>query len=365
MPMLLNRVWALFFRFPASIRALMQDQSAGTVLSEGGPWGGSGGKDGGEKKPWGKPRPGAAGPSALDALIRRGRARFGGGGDPNSIPVRGLWQWIAAGLVLLWVLVTSTHTIGPQERGVVTRFGKYVRTLEPGLGWTFPAPIDFVTKVDVDNIHVIDIDTGSTEGAAGQNLMLTGDENIIDLAYSVRWSKRDPELYLFQLQDPEGTIREVAESAMREAIARVTLDQAIGPQRSQIEQQVAQRAQELLDSYRAGVVIQGVAIKQADPPSEVVDAFKEVSAAQQTAQSYKNQARAYATQVVAAAEGQAAAFDAVYAQYKLNPEVTRRRMYYETMERVLAKSDKVIVEPRNVVPYLAPPAAAKAQEPGK
>jgi modulator of FtsH protease HflK len=345
----------------------MQDDAPGTVLSEGGPWGGSGGNDGDDKKSWGK-RPGGAGPSALDALIQRGRARFGGGGggdDSGAHHLGGLWRWGILLLLLVWIAATSTHTIGPQERGVVTRFGKYVGTLDPGLGWTLPAPIEVVNKVDVDNIHVIDIDTGSSDGTTGQNLMLTGDENIIDLAYSVRWSKRDPELFLFELRDPEGTIREVAESAMREAIARVTLDQAIGSQRSQIEQTVAQRAQELLDSYHAGVVIQGVAIKQADPPSEVVDAFKEVSAAQQTAQSYKNQANAYATQVVAKAEGEATAFDAVYEQYKLNPEVTRRRMYYETMEKVLAKNDKTIVEPRNVVPYLAPPPASKPQEPAK
>jgi len=227
--------------------------------------------------------------------------------------------------------------------------------LGPGLNWTFPAPIDRVTKVDVDNIHVTDIDTG-TDGASGENLVLTGDENIIDLAYSVRWSKRDPELFLFELQDPETTIKEVAESAMREAIARVTLDQAIGAQRSQIQQEVAQRAQELLDSYHAGVVIQGVTIKQAGPPSEVVEAFKQVSVAQQNAQSILSQARAYATQQTTRAQGEAVAFDAVYAQYKLAPEVTRRRMYYETMERVLAKTDKTIVEPRGVVPYVMQPA---------
>jgi membrane protease subunit HflK len=346
----------------------MHDEVPGTVLSEGGPWGGSGGNDGDDKKKWGQARPGNAGPSALDALIRRGRARFGGGGDrgePGEHHFGGLWRWAVVALILLWIATTATHTIGLQERGVVTRFGKYVGTLGPGLNWTLPAPIDLVTKVDVDNIHVTDIDTGA-DGASGENLVLTGDENIIDLAYSVRWSKRDPDLFLFELQDPEQTIKEVAESAMREAIARVTLDQAIGAQRSQIQQEVAQRAQEILDSYHAGVVIQGVTIKQAGPPSEVMEAFKEVSAAQQDAQSYINNARAYATQVTAAAEGETAKFDAVYAQYKLAPEVTRRRMYYETMERVLAKTDKTIVEPRNVVPYIVPPAkAVQPQEPAK
>jgi membrane protease subunit HflK len=331
----------------------MQDAFKGAVLSEGGPWGGSdGGKDDGPKRPW-RPTPGKsgpAGPSALDALIQRGRARFGGGG-PGNFEIGGLWRWGVLGLVLLWIATTSAHVIGPQQRGVITRFGKYAGTLAPGLGFTLPAPLDLVTKIDVDNIHVIDIDTGA-EGSSGQNLMLTGDENIINLAYSVRWNIRDPELYLFELQDPDGTIREVAESAMREAIAGVTLNDAIGQGRSLIEARVAQRAQELLDGYRAGVLIQGVAIKQADPPQEVNDAFKEVSAAQQTAQSYLNQARAYATQVTARAEGEATAFDKVYVQYRLSPEVTRRRMYYETMEKVLAKTDKTIVSPRNVVPYL-------------
>lgn len=346
----------------------MHDKIAGAVLSEDGPWGG--GSDGGEGNKRPRRTPTGAGPSALDALIQRGRDRLGGNGGGMGGGQRfqfgGAWRWAVIGLLLLWIGLTSVHTIGPQQRGVITRFGKYVGMLQPGLGMSFPAPIDIVSKIDVDNIHVIDIDTG-VDGGSGQNLMLTGDENIIDLAYSVRWNIRDPELYMFELQDPDGTIREVAESAMREAIARVTLDQAIGAQRGQIEQLVAQNAQETLDSYHSGVVIQGVAIKQADPPSEVVDAFKEVSAAQQNAQSYLNQARAYATQVTAKAQGESTAFDAVYAQYKLAPEVTRRRMYYETMEKVLAKTDKTIVEPRNVVPYLAPPAAAaaKPQEPAK
>lgn len=343
---------------------------AGAVMNEGGPWGGgsgngSGGGDGPNRNPWtggDKPGGGRPGPSALDALVRRGRARFGGGGGGGrpQFPSGTIWLWAVLGVVLLWIALTSTHTIGPQQRGVITRFGRYAGTLQPGLGFSLPAPIDFVRKLDVDNIHAVDIDNGS-EGAAGQNLMLTGDENLIDLAYSVRWNIRDPELYLFELSDPDGTIREVAESAMREQIARVSLNAAIGPQRAIIEARVAQRMQELLDQYRAGVVVQGVAIRQADPPGEVMDAFKEVSAAQQQAQSYLNQARAYATQVVAKASGESNAFDQVYQQYKLSPEVTRRRMYYETMEKVLAKTDKTILETPGVTPYLPiPPRGAAA-----
>ncbi|WP_414886461.1 MULTISPECIES: FtsH protease activity modulator HflK [unclassified Sphingomonas] len=332
------------------------------MLNEGGPWGGGGsGGDGGggDGNPWNQPprgRPGPAGRSALDELLRRGRARFGGRGGPE--PEAGRFAlWAIGGLLLIWILWTSGHRIDPQERGVITRFGSYAGTLEPGMRFSFPAPIDIVTKIDIEDIRVKDIPGG---GGNSQNLMLTGDQNIIDLAYSVRWNIRDPELYLYELADPDETVAEVAESAMRAEIARVALNDAMGPQRSQIEGRVQQRMQEILDSYRSGVTVQGVAIKQADPPSAVVEAFKSVSAAQQQAQAYLNEARAYAQQLGAKAEGEAAAFDKVYAEYRLAPEVTRRRMYYETMERVLAKTDKTVIEAPNVMPYLPlPPAQPK------
>jgi membrane protease subunit HflK len=329
------------------------------LLNEGGPWGGGAPDDDdgdGAQSPWDQaPRrkPGArpAGRSAIDELVRRGRAQFGGRGgqEPDA---RKIAKWVIAAIVLVWLAGTSTHQIEPQQRGVITRLGSYAGTLGPGMGFSFPAPIDVVTKIDVEDIRVKDI--GSTSENA-QNLVLTGDQNIIDLAYSVRWNIRDPELYLYQLADPDDTVGEVAESAMRAELARVSLNDAIGPQRSQIEARVAQRMQEILDGYRSGIAVQGVAIKQADPPAAVNDAFKEVSAAQQTAQTYLNEARAYSQQLGAKAEGEAAAFDKVYAEYKLAPEVTRRRMYYETMERVLAKTDKTVIEAPGVVPYMALP----------
>jgi membrane protease subunit HflK len=142
---------------------------------------------------------------------------------------------------------------------------------------------------------------------------------------------------------------------MREVIAEVSLNDAIGSGRNGIEARVQQRTQELLNDYRAGIRIQGVAVKQADPPAAVNDAFKEVSAAQQTAQTYLNEARAYAQQLTARAQGEAAAFDKVYEQYRLSPDVTQRRMYYETMEAILANVDKTIVETGNVTPYLPLP----------
>jgi modulator of FtsH protease HflK len=239
---------------------------------------------------------------------------------------------------------------------VVTRFGRYSYTLGPGVGLTLPSPIDRVQKLDVENIRSVDL--GSE---ANNDLMLTGDQNLLDIAYSVRWNIRTPELYLFQLADPDETIKEVANSAMRSVISQVTLNDAMGDRRADIESQVAENMQRILDSYRSGIQVQGIAIKQADPPDAVNDAFKQVTAAQQQAQSAINSANAYALQLGQRAQGDATAFDKVYEQYKLAPEVTRRRMYYETMEQVLSKVNKTIVEVPGVTPYLPLPQVEKQQ----
>jgi membrane protease subunit HflK len=334
-----------------------------------GPWGPSGGgdepsgDDGQGSGPWGEPsgggRRGLGGRTVmpLDELLRRGRMRFGGGGGLPGRPAGSLIFWAIVGFVVLWLVVTSMHSISPGQRGVVTRFGRYSYTLGPGVGITLPSPIDRVQKVDVESIRSVDLGSQSSE-----DLMLTGDQNLIDIAYSVRWNIRQPELYLFQLAQPEETIRQVAESAMRAVIAQVTLQEAMGDKRSEIEAQVADRMQRVLDGYRSGIEVQGVAIQQADPPAEVNDAFKEVTAAQQDAKSYINQANAYALQLTAKAQGEAAAFDKVYEQYKLAPDVTRRRMYYETMEQVLSKVNKTIVEAPGVTPYLPLPQVQKEQQ---
>lgn len=323
----------------------------------GGPWG-SGGGDG-PRNPWGNGPQRPSGPSGgggnkggpdFDEFIRRSQERLrslpGGGGGQRS------WLYILLAVIGVWVLFTSFYRVDAQERGVVTRFGKYVATTGPGMHFKLPAPIDTVTKPKVEQVSTIDI--GSTDASA-ENLMLTGDQNIIDIAYTVRWKIKDPEQFLFQLAEPEETIREVGESAMRAEVSSATLNAAIGPQRAQIAEQVRIRMQELLDSYRAGIDVLGVDIKQADPPAAVDAAFKDVSAAQQNAQQYLNQARAYSQQLVAQAQGEAAAFDAVYAQYRLAPEVTRKRMYLETMESVLAKVDKTVIEANGVTPYLPLP----------
>ena len=326
-----------------------------------GPWGspppGGGDPPPGDEPagPWGetpKPRGRPAPVTSLDEFLQRSRGRFGGGpggggfsfgGRPNG----SILIWAIIGVALLWLVFTSMHLIAPGERGVVTRFGRYNATLSPGISLTLPSPIDRVQKVNVEEIRNEDI--GS---AAEETLMLTGDQNLIDIAYQVRWNIRDPELFLFELAAPQETIRQVAESAMRQTVAQVSLQDAMGIARGDIEGRVRDEIQQTLNSYRSGVAIQGVAIKQADPPAAVNEAFKEVTAAQQQAKTDVNRANAYALQIRQIAQGEATAFDKVYEQYKLSPEVTRRRMYYETMEQVLRNVDKTIVETPGVTPYL-------------
>lgn len=344
----------------------------GWVLSDnrGGPWGGGGddggsgggGDGGGPRNPWGQgPRrrkPGGTGDvTSLDEFLKKSREKIGGRFPPSD--GRPYWLYGLIAFLVLWLVFTSIHRIGPQERGVVTLFGEYAYTMQPGIGFSWPAPIGAVQKVDVENIRETPIPTNTGQ----ENLILTGDQNVIDLAYSVRWNIKDPRLFLFQIAEPEDTIREVAESAMRAVVARVSLDDAIGAGRSQIESNVEQNMQQLLDDYGAGVRIQGVAISQSAPPAAVNEAFLQVSAAQQQAQSYMNDARAYALQITAKAQGDAAAFEKVYAEYRAAPEVTRRRMYYETMERILSRVDTTIVEAPGVTPYLALPEVQRRAQP--
>jgi len=302
--------------------------------------------------------------ASLEEFLRRSKARFGGNGGGGSggfpgRPDRSIYMWALLALVLVWLVFTTFHSIAPEQKGVVTRFGRYHTTLDSGVSLTFPSPIDRVQKIDVENIRVENLPSQPDA------MMLTGDQNILDIDYSVRWNIRDPELFLFELADPQETIRQVAESAMRAVVARVSLRDAMGDRRGQIENQVMEAVQRVLDGYRAGVLIQGVAIKRADPPEAVNAAFKEVSAAQQDAQRYVSQATAYAQQLAFKAEGEAGAFDKVYEQYKLSPDVTRRRMYYETMEEVLRRVDKTIIEAPGVMPYLPLPQPQKARPPAE
>jgi membrane protease subunit HflK len=302
--------------------------------------------------------PGGGGGPGMGGGLPRLPAGFGGG---NWLPLG------IAAVALLWVGSSTIHFIKPQDKGVVATFGSYTRTLGPGMAFTLPWPMQTVKVRDVTSIRRDSIPEGD-----GERLMLTSDQNLVDISYLVRWNIKDLKLFTYQLADPEQTVREVAEAAMRQSIAEDTLAGVMGGGRAQIEANMRERMQAVLDAYRSGVKIQGVEIKKTDPPEKVKDAFKEVSAAQQDAQSSVNRAQAWAQQLTASAQGEAAAFDKVYGQYKLAPEVTKRRLYYETMERVLSQTDKVIIEAPGTVPYLplpqmktTPPPADAATTGGK
>jgi membrane protease subunit HflK len=357
-------------RWMAVLRPGAPIDSATMSDNRGGPWGPSGGGDDGgsggsggdgPRNPWGQPRGGrrkstrTGEVTSLDEFLKRSRDRFGG-----RFPLgegRPYWLYGLIAFVLLWVLFTSVHRISPGERGVVTTFGYYERTLTPGIGFSWPAPIGRVQKIDVESNRVMSV----PQNNGAENLILTGDQNVIDLAYSVRWNIKDPQRFLFQIDEPELTIREVAESAMRATVARVSLEDAIGAGRSEIEERVEQNMQQLLDGYGSGVRVLGVNVNQSSPPEAVNEAFLQVSAAQQRAQSSMNSARAYALQITAKAQGEAAAFEKVYGEYRLAPDVTRRRMYYETMERILSRVDTTIVEAPGVTPYLPLPEIQRRQ----
>ena len=328
----------------------------------------------GPRNPWasaGDQAPPRRSPSMEDILrprVRKGGGG-GGGGGPSfpRLPERpGGKSWtvpIVGAVALLWLGVSTTHVLGSTEQGIVTTLGKYTRTANSGMSFTLPWPIEKMTVADVTSIKRDFIPEGDDE-----KLMLTSDQNLVNISYLVRWNIKDLKLYNFQLDDPQDTVREVAEAAMRAAVAEVPLKDAMGGSgRAQIEMGVRQRMQAILDAYRSGVMIQGVDIKKTDPPKEVVEAFQKVTAAQQQAQQQVTAAKQWAQQLITQSQGNAAEFNKVYEQYKLAPEVTRRRIYYETMERVLSTNDKIIMEANGVNSYLPLPeikrrAAASAGE---
>ena len=346
------------------------------------PWGGGSGSDGGggdeptgaqggdkpkgPRNPWlppgGNSEDGRRAPNIEDIFKSRGpegprRSGGGGPGGPNfRFPQRpGGKSWFplaVAGIVIVGLLATSVHLVGPQQEGVVKTLGNYTRNMEPGLNFSLPFPIETVDIEDVEGVRSVRIPGNDNQA----KLILTGDQNLVDLSYIVRWNIKDLANYKFRVVDPIETVNEAAEAGMRAAVAETELDETFSGQgRAAIELDVRERMQRTLDGYQAGVRVLGVEIEKADPPAQVVDAFRDVQVAEQNADAARNQARGYAQQVLAQAEGEAEAFDKVYAQYRLAPQVTRQRLYYETMERVLSQTDKTIVETNNVTPHLPLP----------
>ena len=324
------------------------------------PWLPGGGNGGGQERPRRS--------ASIEDIFRNrgpeGPRRIGGPGGPNfRLPQRPggkSWLPIAIGaFVAIWLGISMVHQVGPKEQGVVTTAGQYSRTMQPGLNFTLPWPIQSVEVTDVTSIRSESIPGSSNT----EKLILTGDQNLVDLSYLIRWNIKDLKQYKFQLAEPDETIREVGEAAMRASVAEHELDRVLsGAGRADIEASVSERMQAILDAYRSGIAVQGVEIEKTDPPERVVEAFKDVSAAQQDAETDVNRAHAYAQQLLARAEGDAAAFDKIYEEYRLAPEVTRRRLYYETMESVLADTDKTIIEADGVTPYLPLPEVQRRRQ---
>jgi membrane protease subunit HflK len=325
---------------------------------------GDGGGSDGPRNPWlpGGGEPGKRRSASIEDIFKgRGpegprRSGGGGGGPTFRLPERGNGKsWvpvIVVGAVLVWGAATSFHFIQPGEQAVVTWLGgKYSHTIDSGTRITAPWPINMVEKENVQQVRLEEVPGTKTE-----KLILTGDQNLVDLSYLIRWNISDLTLYKYQMSDPKNALLEIGEAAMRAAVARQDLDTVLtGEGRAEVEQDVRAAMQARLDAYRSGISVQGIEINKVDPPSRVEEAFKDVSSAQQDADAAMNRARAVAQQLLARAQGDASEFNNIYEEYKLAPEVTRRRLYYETMESVLSKTDKTIVESGNVTPYLPLP----------
>ena len=354
----------------------------------GGPWGGgSGGSGGGSGGggPWGRGGGGGQGPKApdLEEIIRRGQDRFKGmlpGGNMSA----GAFGLILLALVAIW-FATGFYRVQPDEQGVVLQFGKWVETTQPGLNWHLPYPIETVETPSVERINAIDVgfrSVGADRGRAQnrdvpqESLMVTGDQNIVDIDFTVQWKIADAGKFLFEIRDPQATVKIVAESAMREIIGRTDIQPALTEARQDIESKARELLQSILNEYDAGIEITQVQLQNVAPPQPVIDAFDDVQRARQDldrlrneADAYRNdilprargeaqrmiqEARGYRERLKNEAEGEAQRFIQVYDAYSQNPEVARRRMYLETMQKVFSESDKVILDrgAGGVVPYL-------------
>ena len=343
--------------------------------------------------PWGSP-PGGGGngsgrgptPPDIDEIIRNIQKtikRFiPGNGAKGGKP-------IILGLVILaiiWV-ASGLYRVLPDEQGVVLRFGKYAKTTQPGLNYHIPYPVETVLTPKVTKVNRMDVgfrsetDSGFSSGGVAdvpeESLMLTGDENIVNIDFSVFWVIKDAGKFLFKIQDPQGTVKAAAETAMREVIAKSAIQPILTEGRASIEIETQEIIQSILDEYNSGIEITQVQTQKADPPDQVIDAFRDVQAARADMERSKNEAQAYANdviprargeaqkilqaaeaykkEVVAKAEGEASRFVAIYNEYAKAKEVTKKRMHLETMEKVLADINKIIIDKNagsGVVPYL-------------
>jgi membrane protease subunit HflK len=361
----------------------------------GGPWGtgprGGGGSGGGG--PWGSGRGGGGGggprgpqPPNFEELLRRSQDRFrrvlpGGFGTGTGIGI------VIAAIVVLWA-ASGFYRVQPDEVGVVLRFGAYDRRTDPGLNWHWPVPIESVLTPSVTRVNRTEIGyrSGETRTSGGarpeEALMLTGDENIVDINFTVFWVIKNAQDYLFHIRNPEATVKSAAESAMREIVGETPIAQALAEGRGKIETDTTHLLQRILDFYGAGVVITQVQMAKVDPPAPVIESFRDVQRAladkerlRNEAEAYRNdiiprargdavrikqEAEAYRAEIIARSQGDADRFTSVYRAFKVAQDVTLQRLYIETMEEVLKNSNKVIIDKAaqgqsGVLPYLPLP----------
>ena len=356
----------------------------------GGPWGGGSGGGGGQG-PWGRP-PGGGGfgpqPPNIEDLIKRSQERIrrimpGGFGSGRGVAL------IVLVAVVFWLL-SGFYRVQPDEQGVVLRFGEWIKTTPPGLNYRLPAPIDSVLTPKVTRVNSLDIGfRAAPDGRGGrlrsvpeEGLILTGDENIIEVQYTVFWLIKDAGMFLFNIASPELTVKAAAESAMRDIVGQTPSQLVLAEGRAAVERQTQALLQRILDEYGAGIAITQVQLRAVEPPDKVIDAFRDVQRAKadrerarNEAEAYRNdivprargegqrliqEADAYRQQVIAQAQGEAQRFVSVYNAYKLAEDVTKQRLYLETMEQILRGANKVIIDnagnsTQGVVPYLPLP----------
>ena len=353
------------------------------------PWSnqsGGGRPGGGGRGPWGNGPVGGGPRPDLEELLRRGQERL-----RRILPrdFRGSGV-VVVGLIAVAVwLASGIYVVDPEEQGVVLRFGAFAGRTTPGINYHLPWPIESVEtpKVTRENQLNIGYRLGSSDGTRDvpeESLMLTGDENIIDINFTVFWVIKDAAQFLFNVQNPDGlqdgTIKAVAESAMREVVGKNQIEPILTADREPIQDEVRALMQRILDSYGAGVTVTRVQMQKADPPAQVLEAYRDVQAARTDQDRMRNEAEAYANkvvpeargqaariiqqaegykqQVIAEAQGEAARFVSVYEEYRKAPDVTRRRIYLDTMRDILSGTNKVILDNKNsssVLPYLPLP----------
>jgi membrane protease subunit HflK len=359
------------------------------------PWNNQGGgwQGGGGQGPWGGRPGGGQQPPDLEELLRRSQEKvkkiFPGGAGGGFGGNRRTMIAVPLILIAVW-LASGFYRVQPDEQGVVLRFGEWIKTTQPGLNWHLPSPIETVFTPKVTRSNRVEIGFRSAgEVARGtaarevgnESLMLTGDENIVDINFVLLWMIKDAGQFLFNIRDPEATVKAVAESVMREIIGKTPIAEATTEARGAIELGAREQMQAILDGYGAGILVTQVQLQKVDPPSEVIDAFRDVQRAQadrerlqNEAESFANdilprargeaerisqEAQAYRQEVVARADGDAQRFVAVYNEYDKARDVTTRRIYLETMEEVLRGMNKVVIDQAGggsgVVPYLPLP----------